>query len=112
MSSEQLSTRRRAASSENLDRRTARDLVARFHLQIGEWQERVAHLRALKLAGRVPSTAVISEAEDLAPAITAARIDLEAEVEKLSPRVARHSMVEDVRRSLIRLREETDLLLN
>lgn len=86
----------------------ASNLIEPFRLRLAEFQQLAASLRA-KASLQRDLDAVRAQAVALAPRVVALRIEFEdaAETAKLTA----NGRVADVRRSLIRLREELDDLL-
>lgn len=99
--------RQRAKSAENLYGSRAREIVAPYHQRVRRWQERLAHLRAVKVF-RPQEHADSDIAAELVPLVVAARIELEAELAKVELGVADHSAVASVRAALKGLREDLE----
>jgi hypothetical protein len=98
-------TRQRATNRNILALRRARQLAAPFQKRIGPWQERLAHLRTLRLFH--PERDVRAQAADLLPLVGAARIELEAVVTELEDDVlAQQSSIASLREALSRLCNE------
>ena len=99
--------RQRGANVEANTLRRAREVAAPFQEQIGPWQQRLAFLRTTK-AFRSEHD-IRSEAAELLPLVTAARIELDAALIELDDdAVARHSLTASLRASLERLRDDLD----
>lgn len=100
----------REISAATAVRQSATRLVAPFQERIGELQTNVAKLRAMAQLGR-NLEAVRAEAMKILPLVVALRIEIEAAIADASPDIAGHSRVADQRKALIKLREDTDALL-
>ena len=97
----------RTRSPDVLQRRNAAELFEPFREPIAEAQALVATLKA-KASLRRDLKAVREQAIHLAPRVVALRMEFEAAADATK---LRSSRVSDVRRSLVRLREELDELL-
>ena len=89
--------------------RIARDLIGPFRERVAELQLKTARLRAMDQLARERDQ-VRDEALQLAPLAIALRIEFEAAAAEVDELVARHSVVADVRRALVMLREQLDHL--
>jgi hypothetical protein len=102
---------RRASREEVVLRKSVGPIIGPVQRDIARWYQQVAHLRALRNAGR-DRQMVALEAARIAPLVVAARINLEAELHHQEQAVATHSLIRDVQRALLRLSDELEQLLN
>lgn len=100
--------RQRATSQKYADGLSARRVVLDSQRVLGAWQINVARLRGLASLGKGDMDLIKSEAEQLLPLVVSSRIDLERAIATADEKVARHTLVRDVRNAFLRL--EGDLL--
>jgi hypothetical protein len=101
--------RRRAPNASSIQRRAAKSVVHDVQDSLAAWHQRTATLQALLRANRDVHQ-VRQDAAELAALVMAARIELEAQLVHVEELVARHSLIRDVRRSLMLLRADLDKL--
>ena len=98
--------RQRAPSTTHLENRAAKQLISDIQRRLERWHRRIAFLRGLTVGGR--GTQAQTEAAELAALVIATRIEFEGLLEGAPERVAHHSLVRDINRSLKLLREELE----
>jgi hypothetical protein len=90
----------RAQSSELIEQRHARNLVAPYQRRAAQWNEQLARLRVVSAIGRDDLSA---EARGVVPLIVAARVQLQEAAASEPEMVRSHGVVRDMDRALYRL---------